>query len=233
MNNNRLHFTIILLILIGSSKMMNAQTSLGIKAGMNFSNVSMKNESGSYNSTQSIPGMQIGLTLEIPLLANFYLQPAVLYLAKGFKQEDSWFANQGNEFKVKVSYLELPVNLLYKPELGIGNLFIGAGPYVGYGTGGKWEAESDVLIGDIRIENHGDVIFNDDVMKGEFGNYLYGKPLDYGASFLVGYELKNSLSLQFNFQRGLADLQPDINGVKGNGKLKNRSFEIAIGYRFK
>lgn len=233
MKNNRLPLTIIVLILIGSSKMINAQTSLGVKAGLNFSNVSMKNENGSSNSTQSIPGMQIGLTLEIPLSATFYLQPGALYSAKGFKQKDSWFANQGNEFKVKVSYLELPVNFLYKPELGIGKLLIGAGPYIGYGTGGKWESESDVLIGDIIIENHGDVIFKDDVMKGEFGNYLYGKSLDYGANFLIGYEFLNSLSVQFNIQQGLADLQPDINGVNDDDKLNNKSFGISVGYRFK
>jgi hypothetical protein len=38
---------------------------------------------------------------------------------------------------LKISYLELPLNFLYKPMLGKGHLLLGFGPYVAFGIGGK------------------------------------------------------------------------------------------------
>ena len=165
-------------------------------------------------------------------MADFYVQPAALYSGKGFKQTDSWFAGTDNELLVAVSYVEVPVNLLYKPRLGAGNLLVGAGPYVAYGINGQWQSDTDVAIGDIVIENHGDVIFKNDVMDGEFGAYLYGKPLDYGVNFLVGYEFLQSFAAQLHAQLGVANLKPPVDGVKRDGMVKNTGFGISLGYTF-
>lgn len=224
--------TILFVLLTTASNIIYAQTKVGIWAGMNFSNVLMEDENGDKNSTRSIPGFHIGLTVDIPIAADFYLQPAALYSSKGFKQTDSWFSGSGNDLEVTVSYIEVPLNFIYKPQLGSGNLLIGAGPYAGYGTGGKWKSETSVLIGDIRIDNNGDAIFKNDVMDGEFGNYLYGKPWDFGANFLVGYEFFDKLSVQFNAQLGINDLKPEVDGVKREGKLKNKGYGISVGYKF-
>lgn len=218
-------------LLFAAPSITHAQTKVGIRAGMNFSNVLMKGEAGNRNSTESIPGFHIGLTVDIPLVANFYLQPAALYSGKGFKQTDSWFAGSGNDLKVNVSYIEIPLNLIYKPRLGSGKVLVGAGPYAAYGTGGRWKSETDVLVGDIRIDNRGDAIFKKDAMDGEFGSYLYGKPWDFGANFLVGYEFHNKISLQLNAQLGIKDLQPEVGGVERGGRLKNKSCGISVGYK--
>lgn len=223
---------VFLLIFITASNKTNAQTKVGIRAGLNSSNVLMEEENSDRNSTKSIPGFHVGLTVDIPLATNFYLQPAVLYSSKGFKQPDSWFSGSGNDIKVTVSYIELPLNFIYKHKLADGKLLIGAGPYVGYGTGGKWKSEAPVSIGDIRIDNYGDVIFKKDAMDGEFGNYLYGKPWDFGANFLVGYQLWNKLTLQLNSQIGINELKPQVGGVTREGTLKNRGFGISVGYTF-
>lgn len=219
-------------LVISASNITHAQTNMGIRAGMNFSNVLMEDENGEKNSTKSIPGFHFGLTVDIPIADDFYLQPAVLYSKKRFKQTDSWFSGSGNELKVNVSYIEVPFNFIYKPKLGNGKLLIGAGPYAGYGIGGSWKSETDVVIGDIIIENYGDVIFRNDVTDGEFGNYLYGKPWDFGANFLVGYEFFERLSIQFNIQIGVKDLQSDVDGVKREGEIKNRGYGISVGYKF-
>lgn len=232
MKNNRLYFQIILLTLLISFKTATAQTKLGVRAGFNAASAIIKNEDDNENSTQSIPGIHVGLTVELPIKAGFYLQPAALYSTKGFKQKDNWFSGKENDFKAKVSYIEVPINLLYKPAVGTGTLLLGAGPYVGYGTSGKWETDTDVLIGDIRIDNQGDIIFKNDVMDGEFGNYLYGKPWDYGVNVLAGYEFFRTLSIQLNAQLGLANLQPEVDGIKRGGKFKNTSLGISLGYKF-
>lgn len=217
---------------VGVSNITHAQTDIGIRAGMSFSNVIMIDENGDKNSTKSIPGVRIGLMVDIPVAANFSFQPAALYCSKGFKQTDSWFSGSGNDFEVTVSYVEVPLNLIYKPKLGIGRLLIGTGPYAGYGTGGKWKSETNVQIGDIIIDNKGDVIFKNDVIDGEFGNYLYGKPWDFGVNFLAGYEFFGRLSLEFNAQLGINDLKPEVDGVKREGKLRNKGYSISIGYKF-
>lgn len=232
MNNYKLHFPILLLILTGSFNITNAQTKVGLKAGVNFSNVIMKDEKGDKASTQSLPGFVVGLTADIPVIADFYVQPGFLYADKGFKQKSGGYYGLATDFKVNVSYLEVPVHILYKPALAGGKLLIGAGGYVGYGTGGTWESSSDVLLDDIMMPGKGDVNFKNDFKDGEFGNYLYGKPLDYGASFLLGYEFLDKLVVQLNSQVGLRNLQPEFDGAKRDGKLKNTSFGITLGYKF-
>lgn len=209
-----------------------AQTKVGIRAGMNLSGVNLVDERGDKQNTGMIPRFQAGLTVDIPIATDFYLQPAALYSGKGFRQDGGWLASADTEFKATVSYFEIPVNLLYKPQLGNGNLFVGAGPYVGYGTGGRWEVDQgQVTIGDIVIEPHGEVIFRKDVADGEFGNYLYGKPWDYGVSFLAGYEFLRKLSVQFNAQFGVSNLEPEIGGEKPDGKLRNTTYGISVGYK--
>lgn len=209
-----------------------AQTTVGIRTGMNLTGVNMVSENGYSYDTRTVPQLLIGLTVDIPLIANFYLQPSVLYTGRGFKQDDSWFAHSNNEFKVIADYIDVPVNLIYKPKLGAGNLLLGSGPYVGYGIGGRWESEEDVLIGDIRIEGTGKVVFKDEVMDGEWGTYLYGRPWDYGASFLVGYEFLEKFSIQLNGQLGIANLQPKVGGTDRGGTLRNRAYGISVGYTF-
>ncbi len=209
-----------------------AQTKIGVIAGANFSNAYIEDHNGKVNETQAIPGMRMGLTLDIPVISAIFIQPGAVYSRKGFKQNSNWFSGIDNEFEAAVSYVEVPVNILFKPAIGTGNLVLGAGAYAGYGLGGKWESQTDVAIGDILIKNSGDVIFKNDIIDGEFGNYLYGKPLDYGVNLLAGYDFGGSFSLQFQAQFGLANLQPEIDGQQPEGIFTNRSFNVSVGYKF-
>ena len=215
--------------LVGASSFALGQTTVSVKGGVSFSNVIVKNEDGIKGETQSNPGIRLGVAVSIPLPFNLYLQPGIGFVEKGFKQDKGAYINAAN-FKVDVSYIELPVNLLYKPKIGNGRLLIGTGAYLAYGTGGSWHSDNNIVIGDIVTENRGKAIFKNDFMDGEFGNYLYGKPLDYGANFLVGYEFFKRLSVQFDAQLGLANLQPKFGDVKRNGSLKNRGVGFSIGY---
>lgn len=118
-----------------------AQTKVGVRAGMNLSGVHLVDAQGYKQKGGMIPRFQAGLTVDIPIAVDFYVQPAVLYSGKGFRQDGGWLASADAEFKATASYFEVPVNLLYTPQVGGGNLIVGAGPYVAYGTGGKWEAD--------------------------------------------------------------------------------------------
>jgi hypothetical protein len=226
-------FRISFLLFITVSNAIHAQTSVGVRAGMHFSNVLMKDESGNKNSTKPISGFHIGLTTDISIAEKFYFQPAILYATKGFRQTDSWFTGAGNELKVTASYFEMPLNLIYKPQAGNGRMLIGAGPYIGYGTGGKWKADKDAAIGDMVVGNSGKTIFNNDAMTGgALGDYVYGKPWDFGANFLLGYEFRNKFSLQLDAQLGINNLQRKIYGADWQNSLRNRGWGISAGYKF-
>lgn len=224
--------TILFVLLTTASNIIYAQTKVGIKAGVNFSNMMITNENGNKENTQSTPGFLLGLTADIPVTGDLYIQPAILYSSKGFKQETGGFYGSATNFEVKASYIEVPLNMLYKPRLGAGHLLVGAGPFMAYGTGGNWSSDTDILIGDIRIKGEGNVAFRNDGSIRNDAEYTYGRPLDYGANFLAGYEFFGQLSIQFNAQVGINDLKPEVDGVKREGKLKNKGFGISLGYKF-
>jgi hypothetical protein len=82
------------------------------------------------------------------------------------------------------------------------------------------------------IEPRGEVISKNDIADGEFGNYLYRKPWDYGMNFLAGYEFLQKLSVQLNTQFGIINLKPAVGGVERDGKVKNIVYGVSVGYRF-
>ncbi|MGV3762202.1 porin family protein [Parapedobacter sp.] len=210
-----------------------AQTIVGLRAGVHFSGIRVTDATGKHQDTGMIPRVQAGLTVDIPLAMGLYLQPAALYVGKGFKQDGGWLAAADQEFQAAVSYVEVPLTLLYKLWTGAGNLMVGAGPYVGYGLGGTWEAEGQVMVGDIPLGNDYEaVIFRNDVADGEYGSYLYGKPWDYGANVMVGYQFSPRFSMQLQGQFGVANLAPDVDGTAPEGSVRNKGYSLTIGYGF-
>jgi len=224
--------TALITILTSSLNQINAQTKVGIQAGYNISSVLMKDIDGKRNPTQSVSGFHIGLNVDMPLGKNFYFQPVLEYIIKGFEQNNNYFSGSDNEIKVKANYIQLPINFIYELNVDKGKLYFGAGPYVAYGIGGKWKSKTDVLIGDIRIENQGNVHFKNDFMNGSFGEYLYGKPWELGSNILLGYRFVNQLKVQINNQMGINNLQPKVGGASEGSVLKNRVWSFSLGYSF-
>jgi len=234
MNIKFLKLSVFLLSIFAVQQTTNAQIKVGLRAGVNFSNLNYKDETDKKATTQSVPGIQIGLTADIPLVENFYVQPGLMYADRGFKEETGSSLGYGVNFEVKANYFEIPVTFLYKPKLGSGKLIAGAGPYIGFGTGGNWTSDSQVVVqGDIMIGNKGDLIFrNDGSEGGNLESYNYGRPVDYGAGFLLGYEHKSRVYLQGNTQVGVANLQSQFGDFKPKGSKRNSSFGISVGYKF-
>src|SRR5690606_15565225 len=121
-------------------------------------------------------GFNAGIVGDIPVAPDFYFQPGLLYSAKGAKLENT------SDGKLSLNYVEVPLNLVYKPMLGTGRLLMGFGPYVAYGIGGK--VENAGIENDVKFEKE----------AGNAANTVYFKPLDAGANILFGYEFSNKLS---------------------------------------
>lgn len=220
-----------MIVLVSTFSIADAQTKFGITAGVSFSNVIEKAENGDKASTQSLPGLRIGLTADVHLAGDLYAQPALLYARKGFKQESGGFYGSATNFQVGADYIELPVTFLYKPKLGMGSLLLGAGPYLAYGTGGSWKSDSDILLGDISMSGKGNVAFRNDGSVRNDSEYTYGRPFDYGFNATLGYEFQERFSLQVTGMVGIANLVPHFNSYEQGGSLKNKGLGISIGYK--
>lgn len=196
-----------------------SKTTFGVQGGVTFFNITGKNSGGADLNNDLVTGFSGGVNAEIPLCSRFYIQPGVDFTRKGFEN--------GN-FKTTLNYIDIPVNFIYKPVLGTGNLVLGAGPYLGIGVGGK-----------AKLSNSGnttafekDVVFNNEYDENNSLAPQY-KKLDAGANFLAGYEFANKVSLNLNAQLGLKKINPDVsNNTNDQTKWNNTGFGVSLGYRF-
>src|SRR5690606_37367937 len=135
---------------------------------------------------------------------------------RGLKQEDpSGFIGLGTGVEVKVSYVELPIDFMYRRTIGPGNLLVAAGPYLAYGTGGTWSTNGPLLVGDVIVDGTGDIAFQNDRSHAvDVDTYVYAKPWDYGVHVRLGYALFGRYPLSFEMQQGIANLPPKWNDRK-------------------
>lgn len=215
-----------------------AQVEVGARAGLNLSKVNYQySDGGKVNGTTLTPGFHVGLTFDIPIAQDFYLQPGALFTTKGSKLNtiealDHFWGDEnsmsGDNTVLTPYYLEVPVNFIYKPYMGNGRFLIGAGPYFAYGLGGAYR---DDLGGDIT---KGKLEFINDWNDESDGRDIapYGKKADAGLNMLVGYEFTPRLSVQLNGQAGLVNIEPNVSGRKPDASMRNLGLGISVGYKF-
>lgn len=188
------------------------RTTVGLRGGVNFNTFNGKNAAGANLENNISTGFHAGLNAEIPVGSGFYVQPGALYSMKGAELKN-------NAGQVKLAYLEVPVNFVYKPILGMGNLLLGFGPYAGFAIGG--EAEQGGTERSIDF----DANYNAGDITTQF------KKFDAGSNFLAGYEFANKLSFQINAQLGLVNINKEA-GANDNSRVRNTGFGVSLGYRF-
>ena len=225
--------TLITVLVIGFSSMVSAQgVSFGIRAGFDMQNINGKYMNGDKLTNKLIPAFNAGINVEIPIAPEFYIQPGLLFSTKGAKLDQ--YEYEGTFFETSVtrnlSYIELPINLLFKPALGNGNMLLGFGPYVAYGIGGKDKLDAKVFGFDVDKEV--DVIYQNTKETGDIGDH-YVRPFDAGANLIIGYETGMGLSVQLNAQLGLLEMLPENKALDmKKATQKNTGFGISLGYRF-
>lgn len=192
--------------------------SFGVRAGVSLQNINGRDVNDNKLQNKLVPRFQGGVNVELPLAHEFFLQPGVMFASKGTEFK-------GSNNNLSLSYIEVPVNFLFKPVVGTGKLLLGAGPYVGFGIAGKSEPENG---------NSSSVTFKNSITVAEAisGTPFYRK-IDAGANLLFGYEMMNNLSVQLNAQLGLAKINPDVEGLSNNKTMyRNTGFGLSVGYRF-
>jgi hypothetical protein len=182
---------------------------LGIKGGVNFANVTAS--SGSVSASfDNLTTFSIGAFADLKAGA-ISIQPGLYYTGKGF-QLDNQVANETD--KIKLFYLQVPVNFVYHAPIVVGNIYLGAGPFVAYGISGKSKATS----GSTSVEE--DITFgdgDDDIKRTEFG--LQG---------IAGLQLKGGFLIGISYDLGLSNIANNTD----EGSVKNKVFGVAIGFTF-
>ena len=191
------------------------RTTFGLRAGVNMQTINGKDVDGNELKNGVKTGFHAGLNAEIPIGSGFYLQPGLMYSAKGAE----WAKSNNND--VRLNYIELPVNFVYKPVLGTGNFVLGFGPYA-------------ALAVNSNVETNGtkkDIDF--DAAYSPFDRSTHFKKFDAGANVLAGYEFNSKVALQLNAQLGVTN---NFSGKDGalleKVKYKNTGFGVSLGYRF-
>lgn len=205
---------VVIAVLVWTANSVTAQVAFGIKGAVNMFNMTIKDDDDDKADTKMVPTFSAGVFAEIPIAPEFFIKPELLFAQKGYKMDDPVDA------KTKLSYIELPVTFMYKGALSGGNVFLGFGPYVAFGIGGKMKNGDSYT-----------VKFKNDVSLIEATQNPYYKPLDVGGKFYAGYEFGNGFSFAIESSLGLVNIQPEVAGTE-IGDAKNVGFGLALGYKF-
>jgi hypothetical protein len=221
-------FTIILMLIASfavAQSTNDAKTSFAVLGGVNFQNFNGKDNNGDKLENDMLLCYHAGVNIQLPLAPQIYFQPGLMYAVKGAK--NSYGSLLGT---FKLSYIELPLNVVYKAALGNGYFNLGFGPYIAYGIGGKATIESSTA----SIKK--DVIFKNVVETGDDLSTPYFKALDAGGNIFIGFEMAAGIFLQLDAQLGMLKINPEDKRIVGiftsNSVVKNTGFGISLGYRF-
>ena len=129
--------TIVLLLAIGTAA--HAQRNWGVRGGINVNSIANTN-TGGLDRAENIQSFHAGLQANIPVFFMFSIQPSLLATGKGARITNGDQNGTGDYFVAEANpiYLELPVTFNLNPHFGdFSGLYIGAGPYIAMGIGGK------------------------------------------------------------------------------------------------
>jgi hypothetical protein len=180
-------------ILLLAVSAVQAQGGFGILGGVNFQNLNGKDSNGDKLTNEIKPGIHAGFNYQMPIAPEFYFQPGLLFSTKGAKTTAG---------TIKLSYIELPLNLVYKGLLGRGYVMVGFGPYLGYKIGSK------------EVTQYGEL-----------------KSFDAGGNIFAGYEMAGGLFFQLNTEFGMININPEA-VIGDKTAVKNTGFGLSLGYRF-
>jgi len=205
-----------------------AQTSIGIKGGVNYTSISQPDIiKGIGVDFKSITGASFGLVAEIGITDHFAIQPEIGYRQKGFKIEEGLDLELfnvpvpiGGKAVTKLNYIEAPI--LAKVKFGNARVqgYVGAGPVFSYASGGRFITKAKVLLVEVPIT---DTKLDLDALGFE--------RFDVGATIGTGIQFNTATAGSFfadvRYNKGFRDVY-DVPVV--DLKLQNSGFGINVGY---
>ena len=228
MKNGISLFSIILLLFISIQSF--AQIRFGVRAGLNLATMTVV-DLGDAKQEMS-PSFHIGGIAEYSLSESFCIESGLLLSGKGSKivfSENQGGVTFAGTATISPLYLEIPINALYKFDIGSSRLHLFAGPYLGFGIAGKTKATytASGLPTGTTLSSLG---LNDASANIKFGTTADSdmKGSDFGLNIGAGIEIKNIL-FRLQYGLGLSNLDPE--GLSDKD-FKNRVIGISVGYLF-
>lgn len=191
------------------SGIANAEGRMIIKAGYNYSNITIDKNVKVQDIKAGRSGWQLGVGWQTEATYGFSFQPEVIYKVKGLALADAQNMNLG--------YVEVPLNVQWGPDLVIARPFIFAGPYAGFKVsnqfrGNNWtDTDKETIIKGLN--------------KAEWG-------LGIGLGINI---MKFQVTGKYNWNFGaVADVKDTSSAVSKFQNLSGspRTFEISVGLRF-
>lgn len=193
----------------------NQKVKLGVKAGLNISSLTF-DESELRSSSKM--GFTAGLMVEVPIAKNFSLQPELLYSQQGTKTSffDQDVTNSNFKGTIELNYLNIPLMLKYYVIKG---LSVQAGPQVGILLKANNKYQDNFL----GYEN-----------QESFNLKKYSSGVDTSVNFGLGYQYKDKFYTDFRYNLSYSNVFKDGDANYFiNHDMKNRVFQISVGYFFK
>ena len=217
---------IILFLIVLSVNSYSQKINLGIEAGFNSS--TFFNHTGSANQNSNTVGLgninsyQIGGIAEFNFGAGFYGQTGLSFSNKGTDRFNVGQSTYGPNSTIKISYLQIPVNLEFKQPLNKSKKLIAiaaAGFYIARGISGSEKG--------IEVNNNGiNTTINNPVRFTNDNTYNPGytsvNPLDVGYNLVAGIQYYD-FQLKFNFNKGFSKVLPNSSDIKFVNNVVNIS----------
>jgi hypothetical protein len=177
--------SLLFILAIISCPSVQAQPRIGLKAGLVASSVDAEYSNSYEDYTQKTKvGFLFGVLLDWPLSKNLALRPGAEFVVKGSRERRrrSYFMGGENyDYTVgqPLTYIDIPLNLLYSINGSKGKLLMGGGPVASFRVNSNYS-----------------------------GNHTL-KTFDPGINILAAYEWPIGFSLNLNHTRSLQNISSD------------------------
>ncbi|SDK81239.1 Outer membrane protein beta-barrel domain-containing protein [Catalinimonas alkaloidigena] len=202
-----------LLVPRAQAQLSDQEARVGIKGGINLSNLYVNDVS----DEKAKFGAHAGLWAKIPVAAVFAVQPELLYTTAGSKI-GSYTNVQGSQQQINFSlgYLQLPV----LASLTAGPVSIQAGPYVSYLLSAK--------VKNLRVDNNGVPTTGQDPSSTEVNRDNFNA-IDYGLAGGIALDIKGfQLGARYNY--GLRNVGQTFLAETVTNGSKNSVAQVFIAF---
>lgn len=206
---------LVLALAVAASSLTFAQQ-FGVKAGMNVSSLS---KDADLSDQKSKIGFNAGVFMNLPLGADFSIQPELLYTQYGSKSTynapvltPSGIVEQKYSASTNLDYIALPVMIQYNV---LPQFYLEAGPELGLSITAKNK---------VKNETTGETLAESDNFKDDINGFNVGVGL--GA----GYYFTPNIGLTARYVAGLTDIAQDR--PSGSDSVKNNVFQVGLAYKF-
>lgn len=178
--------------------------SFGIKGGVNLSNFRLGGDMKNYKSEMNAGG-SFGSFIKYDISPYFAIQSGI---DTHYRTSDMKSKQDNSTVKFKYLGMEIPVYAIYQMPIGNGKLFVGAGPFVGFGMNAKLDGKK---------------LFKKDNETGKAPMNRW----DYGIGSIAGFDFGKRWQINASYQFGLIDLYKSK-----SGSMRSQALNVGIVFKY-